>query len=220
MKLGRNDPCSCGSGKKYKNCCLGKARFPPPHSSGPTAEEINQLDALFSSSRYVELEKLARSLLKPYPDSGIVWKLLGPALHMQGRDALPALRKAAELLPNDAEAHGNLAAALRSRGQLEAAVASSNRALQIKPDFAGGYNNLGTILQDLGRFDEAVANYRRALEIKPDFFEAHNNLGGALKELGQYDAAMSSYRRALQLEMEMQQQQKGCRLNISVNCWL
>jgi len=23
-KIGRNDPCSCGSGKKYKNCCLKK----------------------------------------------------------------------------------------------------------------------------------------------------------------------------------------------------
>ncbi len=23
-KVGRNDPCPCGSGKKYKNCCLGK----------------------------------------------------------------------------------------------------------------------------------------------------------------------------------------------------
>lgn len=23
---GRNDPCSCGSGKKYKQCCLGKKR--------------------------------------------------------------------------------------------------------------------------------------------------------------------------------------------------
>ncbi len=23
MKLGRNDPCHCGSGKKYKKCCLG-----------------------------------------------------------------------------------------------------------------------------------------------------------------------------------------------------
>ena len=22
--IGRNDPCPCGSGKKYKNCCLGK----------------------------------------------------------------------------------------------------------------------------------------------------------------------------------------------------
>ena len=24
-KIGRNDPCSCGSGKKYKQCCEGKA---------------------------------------------------------------------------------------------------------------------------------------------------------------------------------------------------
>jgi hypothetical protein len=24
MKTGRNDLCPCGSGKKYKNCCLGK----------------------------------------------------------------------------------------------------------------------------------------------------------------------------------------------------
>ena len=24
-KIGRNDPCSCGSGKKYKQCCEGKS---------------------------------------------------------------------------------------------------------------------------------------------------------------------------------------------------
>ncbi|MEI8125738.1 MAG: SEC-C metal-binding domain-containing protein [Parachlamydiaceae bacterium] len=24
-KIGRNDPCSCGSGKKYKSCCALKA---------------------------------------------------------------------------------------------------------------------------------------------------------------------------------------------------
>ncbi len=24
MKIGRNDPCPCGSGQKYKKCCLGK----------------------------------------------------------------------------------------------------------------------------------------------------------------------------------------------------
>jgi hypothetical protein len=27
MKIGRNDPCSCGSGKKYKHCHLGKSDF-------------------------------------------------------------------------------------------------------------------------------------------------------------------------------------------------
>ena len=25
MKIGRNDPCPCGSGKKYKQCCLSKS---------------------------------------------------------------------------------------------------------------------------------------------------------------------------------------------------
>jgi hypothetical protein len=31
--VGRNDPCPCGSGKKYKKCCLAKeeeARAPSP----------------------------------------------------------------------------------------------------------------------------------------------------------------------------------------------
>jgi hypothetical protein len=57
MKVGRNDPCSCGSGKKYKKCCLAKDQsqteaslpslsarsrpvpFPTPHSqpAGPTS---------------------------------------------------------------------------------------------------------------------------------------------------------------------------------------
>ncbi|MEW6759152.1 MAG: SEC-C metal-binding domain-containing protein, partial [Acidobacteriota bacterium] len=27
---GRNDPCPCGSGKKFKKCCLGKDPQPPP----------------------------------------------------------------------------------------------------------------------------------------------------------------------------------------------
>ena len=28
-KVGRNDPCPCGSGKKYKKCCLNKSRVNP-----------------------------------------------------------------------------------------------------------------------------------------------------------------------------------------------
>jgi len=36
MKPGRNDPCPCGSGKKYKNCCLGKSGF----SDEPTVMEM------------------------------------------------------------------------------------------------------------------------------------------------------------------------------------
>ncbi len=200
MRLGRNDPCSCGSGKKYKNCCLNKVESHAPHLSGPAPEDLNLLGTLFNTGHYEEQENLARSLLKSYPDSGVVWKLFGLSLQMRGKDALHPLRKAAELLPKDAEAHGNLAAALRACGRLEEAVASGRRALQIKPDFAGGHNNLGVALQDLGRLAEAAASYRRALEIKPDFVEAYNNLGGVLKEQGLIEEALESYRRALEIK--------------------
>lgn len=27
QNIGRNDPCPCGSGKKYKNCCLSSGRY-------------------------------------------------------------------------------------------------------------------------------------------------------------------------------------------------
>lgn len=26
-KIGRNDPCACGSGKKYKNCCMNSGKY-------------------------------------------------------------------------------------------------------------------------------------------------------------------------------------------------
>lgn len=34
--LGRNDPCDCGSGKKYKHCCQGKDRSTTPVTSKTT----------------------------------------------------------------------------------------------------------------------------------------------------------------------------------------
>ncbi len=42
-KIGRNDPCPCGSGKKYKNCCLGKEDQEPEKSMNERLmEEIGE----------------------------------------------------------------------------------------------------------------------------------------------------------------------------------
>ena len=193
-KPGRNDPCPCGSGKKYKKCCQDKSG-----SHSPTPAECNQLIALFNAGHYPELESRARSLVGRYPDSGFAWKVLGAALQIQGKDSLPALRKAAELLPGDAVAHYNLGNILHERGRLNEAEASYRRALQIEPDGADMHTNLGKTLQDMGRIEEAEASYRRALQIKPDHAEAHNNLGETLMESGRLDEAEASLRRALQI---------------------
>jgi len=203
MKPGRNDPCPCGSGKKYKKCCMEKidAAAPKPFVKGaaPTMAECNQLVVLFNAGHIAELESQVRLLLERYPDSGFAWKTLGVALQLQGKDSLLALQKATEHLPNDAEAHSNMGNTLLDMGRLDEAEASYRRALKIKPDFAEAHSNLGNILKELGRLDEAVTSYQRALRIKPDIAMAHYNLGNALQDLGQLDEAVASYRRALKI---------------------
>ena len=37
VKVGRNDPCPCGSGKKYKKCCIGTANDPAIYAGQPGA---------------------------------------------------------------------------------------------------------------------------------------------------------------------------------------
>jgi predicted O-linked N-acetylglucosamine transferase (SPINDLY family) len=194
---GRNDPCPCGSGKKFKKCCAIKLES---NLTAPTPAECNQLAALFNAGRYIELESQSRLLIKRYPESVLAWNALRASLQAQSKDALPAFQKAAELLPDDASAHYNLGVALQEHGRLDGAIASYRRALEIEPDYVMAYNNLGNTLKDLGRLDDAVASYRRALEIKPDLAMTHSNMGNALQDLGRLDEAVASYRRALEIK--------------------
>ena len=162
--------------------------------------ERNQLATLFRAGSYTALEIKARLLVKKYPQSGFAWSGLGSSLQMQGKEALHALQKAAELLPDDAQAQNNLGIVLVDLGRLDDAMASYRRALALKPDYAEAHYNLGIVLADLGRLDGALASYRQALALKPDDAQAHSNLGNVLKDLGRFDDALASCRQALALK--------------------
>jgi len=195
MKPGRNDPCRCNSGKKFKHCC-GSTLAPQP----PTLLSRSKIDALvelINHERLGDAERATRALLASYPDSGILWKVLSVSLARQGKDALAALRKSAALNPTDAEAQGNLGAALHDLGQWSAALESLNRALALRPDDVGALTDAGNALLGLGRAPQAISYYQRALQSEPGHAEAHNNLGDAFRELGHFDLAVESYRRAL-----------------------
>src|SRR6202000_2826760 len=120
------------------------------------------LAALFNAGHYAEVEARARALTTREPRLGLAWKILGASLGVEGKDARHALQRAADLLPNDAEAHNNLGNALRGCGRPAEASASCRRALRIRPNFAEAHNNLGNALRDLGRFSEAATSHRRA----------------------------------------------------------
>src|SRR6266496_5911257 len=89
QKIGRNDPCPCGSGKKYKKCCLG--RTTEPHS--PTGVEIVEPRFMSPVSSYYTQNALMEALkpggmvhIHPY----VLVKLRDdPRLH---ESALPADR--------------------------------------------------------------------------------------------------------------------------------
>ncbi len=196
MKPSRNDPCPCGSGKKFKHCCESKQ---VARATLPSAE-LNQLGMLLNSQQFTVLEVRASGLLEHYPNEAGLWKFLAMSLQMQGKDGLTAFQKTADLLPNDAGVQMNLGNALQDAGQLDEAVQSYQRALAIKPTFAEAHNNLGATFATLGQLEESVASYRRAVQIKPDFAAAHNGLGGVLRDLGQLDEAVASYRRAIKVQ--------------------
>lgn len=166
----------------------------------PSAAEMSRLIALFVGGHHVDLENLARILVERHPDFGAAWKALGISLQVQGKEALPALRKAVELSPGDAEALNNLGNALQTLGRFDDALDSLYRALALNPEFAEAHNNLGNVLRELGQLDGAAASYTQALAIRPDFAEVHNNLGNVLRELGQPDGAVMSYLRALEIK--------------------
>lgn len=53
MKVGRNDPCPCGSGKKYKHCCYAKDSVkhePEEPEVDPAAEETDENPAEHDTS--------------------------------------------------------------------------------------------------------------------------------------------------------------------------
>jgi hypothetical protein len=52
-KIGRNDPCLCGSGQKYKKCCLAKdEQF---ESRRRDEERAVQTDLSWLNDHYLEL---------------------------------------------------------------------------------------------------------------------------------------------------------------------
>ncbi len=72
-KVGRNDPCPCGSGSKYKKCCLGKAIAPDrdiealySNKYGIRLKKERDIEAIRKAGRLVlETLELVESKIKP-----------------------------------------------------------------------------------------------------------------------------------------------------------
>jgi len=188
--VGRNDPCPCGSGKRYKHC-HGAAAASPPSADDLTRQGI----AAHARGDLAEAEGHYRAALEASPEHAAALHYLGVVLYQHNRldEALPLLDRAATLVPHEPEFHNNRGLALTAALRDRESVAAHRRALELKPDHPGAWSNLGLALQALGDIDGALGAFRSGLAIAPEFPQLHWNLALALLLQGHYTEGWREY---------------------------
>lgn len=203
-KVGRNDPCACGSSRKYKHCC---GRLDSDDDAGSPGRARDSQSALalateyFNSGRLRQAEALYRQVVAREPDNPDALHNLGVIAYQMGANDTAAefIGRAANISPSGAKL-SNLGLVLQAQGKPDTAVDAYRKALLHQPASAVTHNNLGNALAQTGQFELAIAHYRQALALKPDFAVAHNNLGSILKDQGRMQEAIACFRRALDLK--------------------
>ena len=120
--------------------------------------------------------------------------------------ALPLLRRAADLAPDDAGVRHYLGYALWRIGQADAAAVELERALKLAPGNSDTLYILGRIaasragaLIEAQKPAAALPLLRKAARLAPDEAGIHHYLGYALWSTGKPDEAAVAFRRALEL---------------------
>lgn len=128
QQIGRNDACPCGSGKKFKSCCLGSSPS-QPQASLETAVAWHQAGLIDQACPVYERE------LRSRPQHPQALMLLGAARFHQGRlsEALDLMERSTRAAPDSAIAWGNYSAALAVSGRHDQALPCSLRALRLDP---------------------------------------------------------------------------------------
>jgi len=194
MPPGRNEPCPCGSGRKYKHCCGRAPGDAEAHYlRGRALEERGLLEQAAES--FGRATALDRGFADAYNDLGEVLLRLG-----RTDAAIASCQRALELRPRFAAALGNLANADRARGALAAAIAGYRRVIALEPRLAEAHRNLGSALLEAGEPEAAIISLQKAVELRPEFARALTQLAGALSAAGRAAEAIPHYERLLARE--------------------
>lgn len=211
QKPGRNETCPCGSGKKYKQCCLQRTSAPVNTTSTKAGSKAFHIPSAIQaglehhqSGRLQQASAIYQQILQIEPNHPDALHFLGVLSSQTGNNDMAAscLQKAIAVKPDLIGAHNDLGNVFHMQGKLGEAAACYRKVLTLNPGYIEAHNNLGNILQKQGRLDDSAACYHNALSLKPEYAEAHNNLGNVLQDQGRLNEAATHYKKALELKPE------------------
>ncbi|WP_020483079.1 tetratricopeptide repeat-containing sulfotransferase family protein [Methylomonas sp. MK1] len=212
-KFGRNDPCPCGSGKKYKACCLKQAEA----AARPVQPSVN--DALTQAWQAVARRDMVgtlhgfRQVLAIQPNHAEALAGLGQALcwQQQRREGLAYLQQAARQLEIDAQQTRNirfileLAEQLHHWGDLDTALKLTALAVKLEPANPAALNNRALYLTRVNRFEEALPFASKVCELRPDDPACNNMLAVLEAHLNRLPEAKQRFQNVVAANRNMQQ---------------
>ncbi len=217
-KIGRNDPCPCGSGKKYKQCCEATGAAAQSISSNFNPQHALQTAmAQHQAGNFPVAESLYKQVLQTLPNQPDALHLLGLIAKQKGdlKTAVQLMRKSLNFNPNYVEAYVNLGATLQEQDNLAEAADCYRKALALRPNYAEVHSNLGVVLKAQEHLHESAECFVRALELNPNSAETFANLDALLKEMAAPDEALVYYRQVLAISPANIAAQQGAYLSLT-----
>jgi tetratricopeptide (TPR) repeat protein len=201
-KVSRNDLCTCGSGKKFKHCCMTRGSENRESDKNMHSDLMKVAIDLHQQGKLAEAEVIYQQVLQADQQHPDALHFLGVIAYQIGQydTAVELITLAIQINPRNAFYFSNIGLALRAQGKSEKAEVSYRQAISLKPDYAEAYLNLGVAQTDQGKTNEAIKSYRSAIEIKPDYAEAYSNLGAALSSKGELEESIKKYQTAITLQ--------------------
>ena len=196
----RNDPCFCGSGKKYKHCCFDNTSRDGLSAVTPTALLIRAV-AAHQAGDVDTAAQLYRDILEIVPHHADALHLLGLIDFHNGDKIAAIARIEAAILQSRADPRYfyNLGTVLSASGRPHDAAIQFRIAVEMNPADALAHANLAAVLAETRQLGPAITSFQAALAIAPHDANAWAMLSAALMEDGQGEEAKVCLDRACDL---------------------
>jgi TolB-like protein/DNA-binding winged helix-turn-helix (wHTH) protein/Tfp pilus assembly protein PilF len=108
-------------------------------------------------------------------------------------------RRALELNPNDAMAHGWYGEYLEAMARNEEAIVELRQAIALDPLNSNHVAHLGSFFYHARQYDQGIREFQKALGLEPDMIYAHQGLGWVYEQKKMYREAISEQEKGVNL---------------------
>ncbi|UCD76866.1 MAG: sulfotransferase [Phycisphaerales bacterium] len=196
-QVGRNDPCPCGSGKKYKSCCLKKQQGQGPRQATAAppfdhAAIMQQAVAFHERGQVDRARPLYEQVLQHRPREANALLGLGQIKGQIGdlEDGISLHRQAIAIRPKVALYHSSLADLLFHDNQPDEAMRSAKRAIALDASDSEAYRIMALIHERRNQIERGIAAARKAMRASPENLEATLGLARLLERTGERQEAL------------------------------